>query len=54
MTLPELQRLWAFLNTVAANVGAKKDEYVEKLSFIVLKIASARGNVVHEVFFLKH
>ena len=54
MTLPELQRLWEFLNTVAANVGAKEDAYVEKLSFIVLNIASARENVVHEVFFLKH
>ena len=50
MTLPETAKA---LNIVAANVGAKEDVYTEKLSYRVLNFASARGNVVHEVFLLE-
>ena len=31
-------------------MGAKEDVYAEKLSYRVLKFASAQGNVVHELF----
>ena len=48
--MTRLQRPWVFLNIVAANVGAKEDVYAEKLSYRVLKFASAQGNVVHELF----
>ena len=34
---------------MAANVGSK-DVYAEKLSYGVVNFASARGNVVHDVF----
>ena len=47
------QRLWEFLNFQAANMGAKEDIHAEKLSYRVLNFGSARGNVVHEVFFFK-
>ena len=35
---------------MAANVDAKEDVYVEKLSYRVLNFASVRGQVVNEVF----
>ena len=35
---------------MAADVGAKEDAYAKNLSYRVLNFASARGNVVHEVF----